>query len=152
LQGNLDNRNNTLVLNASTGTWESENLTIRGGTLSLSGGATLDLRSDGTTTFDGGYVFGTILIPQYRRLQLRGDWWDLGTLYVTGGTLDVGGTFTTDRIGDVRYSNGSIRLTGTLNNQGTEFVVDTVRGNWVVDGGTINGGGVRTTGQGYVSC
>src|SRR5262249_20427025 len=65
-----------------------------------------------------------------------------GGLTLSGGTLDLGGTFTVDSLGDFRNGGGTVNLTGTLNNQGRILVFDAAHPAWQLAGGTIDGGTV----------
>lgn len=145
LAGNLDNTGRTLNLNAATGSWLINGGRITGGTLTTTTGASLiPTGNEGTLT---DVTLNTDLnIGGNARLALAGNWVNHGTLTVTGGTLDLGGTMTVANLGQIHGSGGTVNLTGTLNNTGTTLTLDDVTGSWALVGGAISGGTVATQG------
>jgi len=72
-----------------------------------------------------------------------------GTLAVSGsGVLDIGGTVTTGSLGTISNGGGTLNLTGVLNNTGATLALsDTTTGALNLDGGTITGGTVTSSGS-----
>ena len=80
-------------------------------------------------------------------LNLVGNaWTNAGTISMTNSTVDLGGMFTIAALGTFNRSGGTVDLIGTLNNAGTTLALTNSTGSWQLDGGTINGGTVTTTG------
>ncbi len=71
-------------------------------------------------------------------------WKNAGVIQMRNGTLNLGGTFSTADLGDLRRSGGIVNLTGNLRNQGTTLHLDAGAGSWNLLGGTIAGGTVAT--------
>src|ERR1041384_4056327 len=69
-----------------------------------------------------------------------------GTLAVSNGTVNLGGTFIVANLGTVNRSGGSINIIGTLNNSNTTFSLDATTGSWGLAGGTIHQGTVAASG------
>jgi hypothetical protein len=96
-----------------------------GHTVSISGGGSLTLQGS-DTTFNGM------------------TWQNQGSISETGSTVNLGGTFTFAGLGSFSRlagpGDGSVFLTGTLNNSGQTLHFDTSTGSWNCNGGTINGG------------
>jgi hypothetical protein len=75
-------------------------------------------------------------------------WVNRGLVRATnGGRLELGGTFTLEDGGTFSSaSGGAVVLVGTLDNTGRTLALTTATGSLQVDGGTIQGGRVETTG------
>ncbi len=91
---------------------------------------------------------GTLEASSGGTLTLNNAWSNLGTLFVDGGTLNLGGTFSTTSITPARWNRtgGTVSLTGTLNNALSTLVLDAQTGSMELRGGTINGGTISTGG------
>jgi hypothetical protein len=79
-------------------------------------------------------------------LLLNGTWSNLGTLVGSGGTLNLSGNFSTAGLGTINRTNGTVYLTGLLNNTNSTLTLNAASGSWVLYGGTIAGGTVTTGG------
>ena len=85
-------------------------------------------------------------------LGLEGNGWSsAGTIKMTNSTVLLGGTFTLAALGSFGRTGGTVDLTGTLNNTGTTLALDNTTGGWELNGGTINGGTVTTSGNAVLS-
>jgi RHS repeat-associated protein len=73
-------------------------------------------------------------------LILSGSWSNSGTLVVSNGTLNLSGSFTTAGLGAINRSNGTVMVSGTLENTGSTLALDAAAGSWVMNGGTLRGG------------
>jgi hypothetical protein len=62
------------------------------------------------------------------------------------GVLSLAGTFLVSDIGIIERSGGTVDISGTLNNAGTELVLDVATGSWRLGGGTVLGGKVTASG------
>ena len=72
--------------------------------------------------------------------RLRGPWGSTGTLELDStSTLSLGGAFSSDQIGTISRSGGTINLTGVMTNPAT-FTLDAQTGSWNMVGGTLKGG------------
>src|SRR6185503_16729669 len=79
-------------------------------------------------------------------LRLAGAWTNAGTLNMTNAAVFLGGNLTLATLGLFNRDGGTVYLTGTLNNTGTELALSAITGSWVVFGGTIRGGTISNTG------
>jgi hypothetical protein len=77
-------------------------------------------------------------------LILSGNWRNEGTLKLTAGTLDLGGTFTTAGIGTLDRSGGTLVISGAMDNAGSVFDPSSLNGT-VQLRGTISGGTIRAS-------
>lgn len=70
-----------------------------------------------------------------------------GVLAISGGTLDLGGTFSTAvlGVGSMTRDGGTVVLSGVLNNQGSTLALDAQTGSWQLSG-TVSGGLVTGAG------
>jgi RHS repeat-associated protein len=109
-----------------------------GGDLTVSGvtGCTFTNASDGVLSADVG------------RLSLLTPWSNAGRMLVnTKGTLWLGGSFTTDGIGSITRTGGTIYLAGLLDNTGRTFSLDATSGSWIMNQfATLRGGSLVTSG------
>jgi hypothetical protein len=64
-------------------------------------------------------------------------WSNAGTITVSAGTLNLGGTFANSALGTWNHSGGTVNLTGTVTGG---LTLDNTRGTWNFAGGTIQGG------------
>ncbi len=113
---------------------------INQGTISadVAGG---DIRLSGTAWSST----GTLQALNGDSLDLESSWSNAGTIREIDSTVYLGGSFKTSALGTVRGAGGAVDLIGTLTNDGT-LALDATTGSWNLDGGTINGGTVATTG------
>src|SRR6185437_10816999 len=91
----------------------------------------------------GGGTFingGTVEADSGSTLQINGAWSNAGMLKVNGGTLNLGGSFTTVGVGTMVRNGGIVNLNGVLDNTGATLALDEASGSWRLLGGTINGG------------
>ena len=90
---------------------------------------------------------GTITSASGQTLTIQGsNWVNNGTITANGATVNLGGSFTTAALGSFSASGSTVNLTGTLNNANTTFTLSPAIGAWKLDGGTINGGTITSTG------
>ena len=75
----------------------------------------------------------------------EGSWSSTGTVTLTGGTLSLGGMFTTLGLNTAGFERvgGTVNLTGTLDNNGRTLEIDSITGSWNLLGGAINGGTIN---------
>src|SRR5262249_23940557 len=80
-------------------------------------------------------------------LNLGGNWTNNGTIMVSGAnsTLNLGGAFSA--LGAITIANGTVNITGTLNNAGHTLALDDSTGTWNLTNGTIRGGIITTAGS-----
>jgi hypothetical protein len=76
-----------------------------------------------------------------------------GVLAVDGGTLNLGGTFSTPGLNlpGFERSGGTVNITGNLFNAGETLALNANTGAWRLLGGSITGGAVTTTGSNILS-
>lgn len=75
-------------------------------------------------------------------LDFRGAWSNQGTVQMTvttTGETRLGGTFRTADMGTLNRTGGTVKITGAVDNTGATM---NLTGYWVMNGGTILGGGV----------
>ena len=70
-------------------------------------------------------------------------WDNDGTITADGSTVNLAGAFTQQQLGDFRRSGGTVNLTGTLYNRGQTLEINSITGDWTLDGGRINGGTIN---------
>ena len=78
-------------------------------------------------------------------VDFGGTWSNTGGLNQTDCTVNLGGTFDLSGMGTIVSHGGLLELTGTLNNNGT-LALDDTTGALYLQGGTIHGGTVTTSG------
>jgi hypothetical protein len=127
---------NALILTVDTG------ITIQGGSGTI---------ADGYSYNTPGSVVnnGTINIPSGQSLTLgaSGSWVNNGTIAMaSGSTIYLGGSFLYSALGNMSLSGVTVNITGTLNNVGATLTVTTGQGTWYLDGGTISGGTIASSG------
>jgi len=88
---------------------------------------------------------GGIVLVSGGTLTLTGTWTNSGTLVESGGTLDLGGSFSLAGLGTLNRTNGSVNLTGMLNNTNTTLALNATTGPWVFAGGEIQGGTIAAS-------
>ena len=91
---------------------------------------------------------GTIGVSPGTTLTINApNWSNTGLLDVNGGTVNLGGGFSTASVAGSRFarSGGTVNLTGALTNTGATLALDAVRGGWnLLSSSTIVGGTVQT--------
>jgi hypothetical protein len=119
------------------------------GSILVSGGDTLDVTvqqfaNAGTLSIGAG---ATALLGQPGQIFAAApSWSNAGLIAVAGGTLSLGGAFTTGQLGSITQTSGSVVLAGTLANAGATLtlgaghisalsLVGTVSGGTIVDPG-----------------
>ncbi len=129
--------------------------TINGGSVAFDNQATIiaDAVASGPNPFQTTMILtgagwtneGTIGVQNGGTLNLAGSWSNSGTISNNQSTLNLGGSFSTAGLGTFTRTGGTMNLTGTLDNSGTTLLVGTAAlpGNWLLAGGTINGGSVQ---------
>ena len=81
-------------------------------------------------------------------LSLEGNGWsNAGAITMANSSVFLGGTFTSAALGTFSRSGGTVDLTGTLTNTGLTLALTNTTGAWVLDGGTIVGGTITTSGS-----
>jgi len=70
-------------------------------------------------------------------------WGSVGTFSLQGGTLNLGGVFSSAELATIQRSGGVLQVSGTANNTGSAINLATI-GNLELTGGTIRGGSVST--------
>lgn len=103
-----------------------------------------------TVTLSGtNYIFNQqITIPAGNTLNVNGTWSAPASFFVDGGTLNLGGTFTTAQLGLSNFlrNGGTVNITGTLDNTGETLTFNPTIGTWTLLGGTVRGGTIAFTG------
>ena len=69
----------------------------------------------------------------------------MSTVAVNDGTVNLGGTFTLATLGTFTNTDGTVNLTGTLDNTGTTLTLDGTTGSWNLLGGEILNGTLDET-------
>src|SRR6185503_7015080 len=108
--------------------------------------------------------FGPTNIPG--RIQITGGTLNLGgswsnfagdpslaasTIELISGNLKLGGSFTTAAVGTLNRSGGLVALTGALNNTGAILALNDVTGSWRAESGSITGGTIAATGEAQIT-
>lgn len=91
---------------------------------------------------------GSIECSDSTQVSFGGAWSSPGTVSFSGGTITLGGTFTTadwNLPGWVR-SGGTLKLTGALNNLASSVTLDDATGSLQIAGGTISAGSITLLG------
>ena len=123
---------------------------VAGGTIQL--GDFGPVINDGTIqAINGGTIAGVGLINSPGQtitvnastLSLSSTWSNQGTIVSTNSTLNLAGNFTRATLGNFVRTDGTVNITGTLSGG---LNLDAANGSWTLDGGTINGGTVNTSG------
>ena len=78
------------------------------------------------------------------QLRLNGPWSNTGTLKVDGGTLELGGSFVTSSLQGIDRNGGTIRIIGTLDNNGSDLALSTSTGPICLSVGKIVGGSISS--------
>ncbi len=89
---------------------------------------------------------GTLEAINSGTLTTSGTWSNSGTLQAVGGTLNLGGNFTSANVQVGLGNAGTVNLTGTMDNTGNTFTLNATTGSWNLVGGTIKNGTVTETG------
>ena len=69
-----------------------------------------------------------------------------GSVVVSAGLFELDGTIPTSALGSISNTGGEVDITGTLDNTEATFALTAATGSWVLDGGTILGGTITTSG------
>jgi RHS repeat-associated protein len=142
-------------------------LTVRGGTTAADAGhigyiparngpANVSVINQGTISADlngrglvvHGQAFrndGLAQATQGGGLTLASPWTNPGTLVVDGGTLNLRGAFRTVDLGTVQRKDGTVQLSGALDNREGTVFLDEAGGPWVMTGGSVLGGTLEAT-------
>ena len=83
------------------------------------------------------------------RISPAETWVNNGTIQVLDGTLELKGNYSFQAIGDLDFQGGTVRLGGTIDNEGRTFRQDASTGVWEFRG-SLNGGRLET-GDGVVA-
>ena len=139
-----------MTLGTSTSNYLKANGPNTAATLTIGSGITVQ---GGSGTVGGYYSDdsfvndGTITSASGQTLTIQGsNWVNNGTITANGATVNLGGSFTTAALGNFSASGSTVNLTGTLNNANTTFTLSPAIGAWNLDGGTISGGTITSTG------
>jgi RHS repeat-associated protein len=123
---------------------------VAGGTIQL--GSSGPVINDGTIqAINGGTIAGIGLINSTGQtitvnastLSLSSTWSNQGTIVSTNSTLNLAGNFTRATLGNFVRTAGTVNVMGTLSGG---LNLDAANGSWTLDGGTVNGGTVNTSG------
>lgn len=151
LIGTLDlGTTGTLALNATTGSWQMGGAnyspgSIKGGTVTTTGGATLIVPAlNHYGSLDGTNLQGTVTVTE-GYFELKGDWANNGVINQAAGTINVGGEFLFSDLGTINSTGGKLLIVGTLLNTGGTFALDNARGLKFGYNGTIKGGTVTSS-------
>jgi len=79
-------------------------------------------------------------------LTLTGSWRNKGTISLDESTVNLGGLFWSDEIGTIARHEGLLNVTGTLKNAGLTWQINSSTGSFVLAGGTVEKGTIRTAG------
>ena len=71
----------------------------------------------------------------------------MGTIGLSAGTLNLGGSVTTAGLGVLNRTGGTVNLVGALNNADATLTLNAAAGSWVLAGGSISGGTIATSGS-----
>ena len=135
------------------GTGNDNNVDVNG-ILTIGSGITIRGSQSGGvgTTFTNETIVleGTVLAETAgETIGVAGNGWELRGLVraTNGGRLELDGTFTFEGAGTFSSaSGGAVVLVGTLDNTGRTLALTAATGSLQVDGGTVLGGRVETTG------
>lgn len=104
------------------------------GTALASNGGTLTINSANWSSS------GTIQANASSTVNINGNWSSSGALNASGGTINLGGTFSTAGLAANITGAGAVNITGIANNTGNTLAFTAATGSWSLNGGTINGG------------
>ena len=112
---------------------------------------------NGGTFFEHATTFtnaGTINVTGGGDLLLQGNWESTGKINANGGTIELGGTFTTAQIDTITASSSTIKIEGDLVNTGTTLAIgagSALGTLTLANAGTITGGVIADAGGGLVA-
>jgi RHS repeat-associated protein len=158
--GNLANQanfemdgGNNLTISGNSGTsWTN----AAGATLTAVGNSTISLGdswsnagqiavTNSTLNLSGSWTNSGPIAPTGSTVNLAGSWTNSGTISQVNSTINLGGAFKTSGLGTISSTNGTVNITGTLNND-VPLALTNATGSFDLNGGTINGGTVTTSG------
>ncbi len=98
---------------------------------------------------------GLMRVDNDSLLRLQGNWQNEGVIEHHGGTLMLAGAFTTDGLGQIVRTGGTLLLEGVWDNRGHTVVLDDMLGSVRFTGrlptGTIRGGRIASSGEARLS-
>ncbi|MBI3417533.1 MAG: Ig-like domain-containing protein [Verrucomicrobia bacterium] len=115
------------------------------GTSECKNGASLSIRA---TTWNNA---GVINATGAGALTLTDAWTNTGSINADGATVNLGGSFTLAQLGAFKRTDGTVNLSGLLNLTGDTLALNATTGSWIINGGTILGGAVTTSGGAKLS-
>lgn len=143
--GTVDNTGKTVALDSIAGGVRFNNGRVLGGTVTAAGpGFTLPV--NWVVTFDGVAVGSNLSVPAGAALTMSGAWSNSATLTASGGTVNLGGTFTPATVGAIVRAAGAVNVTGIYDLMGGALALDVTTGSWNLLGGTIKGGAYQVPG------
>lgn len=162
LSGTMDNAGQTFTVDASRARWWYNGGTISGGTVHLGTGGVVntqgaglnlaDVRLTGVGTLLSANVTTSNLVNDSNltlessggTLTLNGDWSNTGAINLNNGSVRLGGSFAFADLANFHVVNGTMVITGQLDNTG-ESMSSARFGQFRLDGGTITGGTLTGT-------
>lgn len=150
IMGDVQMGEQTLALDAVTGSWELEGY-LSGGVLTTSGAATLVVPVPSYYSnqpfLKGVHIQGTVTLQPGAALAMSDDWINDGTITGNNGRVLLHGEFKLDEIGTYTGSGHSVEIVGTLDNVGKTLMLDALPP-FVKIGldGTIKGGNLSGSG------
>src|SRR5262249_31356978 len=112
-----------------------------------------DVAGGSFTLYDSGWQNqGSILVGANETVSFQDSWSNTGSITVNGGTLNLGGSFTTAGSGifapappgNFSRAGGTVNVTGTLDNTGSSMTLDARTGSWNLISGTVQNGTITT--------
>ncbi|HEY7087553.1 MAG TPA: hypothetical protein VH518_05645, partial [Tepidisphaeraceae bacterium] len=116
----------------------SGNTFTNNGTISAINGSTMTISA--ATWSNSGNINAT-----NSTLNFTGVWSNTGSININNSTLSLGGTFSTSSLSNINRTGGTVSVTGAWNNAGSGFAFSTTTGDWLLNGGVINGGSLTET-------
>lgn len=116
--GTIDNTAKTFFLDTLPAGLRFAGGRITGGTVTTSGGAAYVLPAGSFYRLDSAIVQTDLIINAGTSLELLGGWVNDGTLTLAGGSIHLGGSFTTANLGKLSRTGGIVNLTGAYDLQG----------------------------------
>ena len=133
-----------MVIEELSGNLNSATITGAESSLDISGDYTvneaLSVPADATLSLSGDWIAAADITATGATLLLSGSWSNTAVLSATDSMVQLGGNFTLADLGTFNRDGGTVRITGTLENEGTTLTLDTSTGGWDLHGGRIRGG------------